>query len=81
MTGSENNKNPDKFINQLLDKTSNFLAARPGLLPLLGAALITLNLLLQIFPGNRYWIVDSNLFLHLGLLLALIGLLLIRPLG
>lgn len=81
MTGSENNKNPDKFISQLLDKTSNFLAARPGLLPLLGAALITLNLLLQIFPGNRYWIVDSNLFLHLGLLLALIGLLLIRPLG
>ena len=81
MTGSENHKNPDKFINQLLDKTSNFLAARPGLLPLLGAALITLNLLLQIFPGNRYWIVDSNLFLHLGLLLALIGLLLIRPLG
>ncbi|GAB4158819.1 MAG: hypothetical protein Fur0021_29070 [Candidatus Promineifilaceae bacterium] len=81
MTDNGNPKGPGKFINELLDKTSNFLAARPGLLPLIGVGLIALNLLLQIFPGPRVWLVDSNLFLHIGLLLALLGLLLIRPLG
>ena len=81
MTDNGNSKEPGKFINELLDKTSNFLAARPGLLPLIGIGLIAFNLLLQIFPGPRFWLVDSNLFLHMGLLLALIGLLLVRPLG
>lgn len=69
-------------MNELLDKLSDFIAERPGLLPLLGIALIFVNLILQIFPGpGSGWFVDSNLLLHLGLILGLLGVLLIRPLG
>ena len=71
----------DRFINQLLDGASEFLAKRPGLLPLVGVAFIIFNFLLQIFPGSGSWFVDSNLLLHLGLILGVVGLLLIRPLG
>jgi hypothetical protein len=71
----------DKFINNLLDRTSDYLARRPGALPLTALLLILFNLLLQIFPGPGFWLVDSNLFLHIGLIMALIGLLLIRALG
>ncbi len=66
-------------MNKLLDKAGEFLSQYPGLLPLVGVGLIVLNLLLQFFPGN--WISDSNLFLHIGLITAIIGLLMIRPLG
>lgn len=71
----------EKQINQLLDRSSDFLAKRPGLLPLVGVALILLNFLLQIFPGTGFWLADSNLFLHVGLIASIIGLLLIRVLG
>lgn len=71
----------DRFINQFVDGASEFLAKRPGLLTLVGVAFIGLNFLLQIFPGSGSWFVDSNLLLHLGLVMGLLGLLLIRPLG
>ncbi|RMG92727.1 MAG: hypothetical protein D6706_16340 [Chloroflexi bacterium] len=68
-------------MNELLDFLSNYLGDRPGLLPLVGLGLIFLNLLLQIFPGpGSGWFVDSNLLLHLGLIVSLIGILLIRAL-
>lgn len=65
-------------MNDFLDKMSDFLSKYPGFLPLLGLALIVINLVLQIFPGN--WFVDRNILLHIGLIVSLIGLLLIRPL-
>jgi len=69
-------------MNQLLDKLSAFIGERPGLLPLLGLGLIIINLILQVFPGpGSGWLVDSNLFLHVGLIMSLIGILLIRPLS
>lgn len=69
-------------MNKLLDGLNEYLAKRLGLLPLVGLALIILNWVLQIFPGpGSGWIVDSNLFLHLGLVVSLIGLLLVRPLS
>ena len=71
----------DEFLNQLLERASQFLGARPGLLPLAGLSLILLNLALQIVPGAGSWIVDSNLFLHIGLVVVVLGLLLIKPLG
>lgn len=71
----------DDFINRFVDNAAEFLAKRPGLLPLIGLALVILNFLLQIFPGSGTWLVDTNFFLHLGLVLAIFGLLLIRPLG
>lgn len=71
----------DDFINRFVDKAADFLAKRPGLLPLVGLAFIVLNFLLQIFPGSGTWIVDTNFFLHLGLVISIFGLLLIRALG
>ena len=53
---------------------SEFLAARKGLLPLIGLLLVVINFILQFFTMG--WIAESNLFLHLGLILAIIGFLL-----
>lgn len=61
-------------FSHFLDKVSSFLANRKGLLPLIGLVLILLNFVLQFFAAG--WIVESNLFLHLGLLLAVIGFML-----
>lgn len=66
-------------MNELLDKLSNFLSRYPGLLPLLGLIFVILNFILQLFPQN--WLADNNVFLHLGIILSIVGLLLIRPLG
>ena len=71
----------DEFLARFLDNASDFLARRPGLLPLLGIGLILFNFLLQIFPGPGVWLVDSNLFLHMGLVVSILGLLLIKALG
>jgi hypothetical protein len=61
-------------FNRLLDRLSNYLAARKGLLPIIGLLLVIVNFTLQFFPLG--WIADSNTFLHLGLILAIIGFLL-----
>ncbi|RMD48967.1 MAG: hypothetical protein D6835_05835 [Candidatus Thermofonsia bacterium] len=69
-------------MNELIDKIGDFLAEKPGLLPLVGVLLVVVNFILQIFPGpGSGWFVDSNLLLHLGIVVALIGLLLVRPLS
>ena len=66
-------------MNELLEKVNQFFSDRPGLLPLVGIGLIILNMILQVFPGpESSWFVDSNILLHLGLILSLFGLLLIR---
>ncbi len=64
-----------KQINQWIDTLSDFFAYRKGLLPLLGLVLIFLNLILQFVPGSS-WVASSNLLLHLGLLVAIVGFLL-----
>jgi len=61
-------------MNKLLDKLSEFLAPRKGLLPLIGILLIVLNYFLQFLPLG--WIGSSNLCLHLGLIIAIFGLML-----
>lgn len=62
-------------MSKLLDFLSEFLAHRKGLLPLIGLGLIVLNLALQFLlpPG---WLVSTNLLLHLGLVIAIFGLML-----
>lgn len=71
----------DKAINRYLDLIAKFLSEKPGLLPVFGIACIVINFLLQIFPGSGTWIVDANFFLHAGLVIAIVGFLLIRPLS
>ncbi|HEX8991374.1 MAG TPA: hypothetical protein VF784_06815 [Anaerolineales bacterium] len=60
-------------MSKLFDRLSEFLARRKGLLPLLGLVLIAGNLVLQFLlpPG---WLVSTNLLLHLGLIIAILGL-------
>jgi len=61
-----------EWFSQSLDRTSNFLAARKGLLPLCGIGMILLNfLLVSLLPD--WFISRTNLLLHLGLIVALIG--------
>jgi hypothetical protein len=63
------------MISRLLDTLSNYLAHRKGLLPIIGIVMIFLNLILQfIFPGAL--LTTSNLFLHIGLIVAIFGLML-----
>ena len=67
-------------LSKFLDVISNYLAHRKGLLPLAGVGLILLNwLLATILPGD-WFIIKSNLFLHLGLIVALLGLMLSKAL-
>ncbi len=62
-------------MSKMLDKLSEYLSHRKGLLPLLGIALIVINLILQFLmpPG---WLVSTNLLLHIGLIIAIFGLML-----
>jgi hypothetical protein len=62
----------EKRFSIFLDQASEFIARRKGLLPLLGISLILVNFLLQIIPMG--WLSQSNLFLHLGIILAILGL-------
>jgi hypothetical protein len=63
-----------KGLSKLIDNLSEYLAHRKGLLPLLGMLLIIVNFIVQFLPLG--WFAQSNLFLHLGLLVAIFGLML-----
>jgi hypothetical protein len=63
------------MISKLLDHLSEYLAHRKGLLPIIGLLMIVVNLLIQfIFPGS--FLATTNLFLHIGLIAAIFGLML-----
>jgi hypothetical protein len=61
-------------LNHLIDKLSEFLAVRKGLIPLIGIGLILINLALQFIPASG-WLAQSDLFLHLGVIVAILGIL------
>lgn len=62
-------------MSRFLDFMSEFLAHRKGFLPIAGLFLIICNLIIQfILPGNI--LATSNLFLHIGLVIAIFGLML-----
>ena len=63
-----------KRFNRFLDWISEYLAARKGLLPIIGLLFVVVNFILQIF--SQSWLAESNLFLHLGVILAILGILL-----
>lgn len=71
----------DDRINRFLERAADILAGRPGILIFVAISLVLINFLLQIIPGQGYWIVDSNLCLHVGVVIGFVGILLIRPLG
>lgn len=67
-----------QWLNKMLDKLSEYLAARKGLLPLIGIFLIAADFALQFFPVG--WLAERNLLLYAGLLTAIFGLMLARAL-
>ena len=62
-------------MSKLLDILSEYLARRKGLLPLIGIVFIMVNLILQFVPVPP-WLASSNLLLHIGLIIAILGLML-----
>lgn len=62
------------WFSKILDKASEFLAARKGLLPLLGMLMIIINFFLTLLDAG--WLAQTNFFLHLGLLISILGFLL-----
>ena len=65
-----------KWLSRLLDKASNYFAHRKGLLPLLGILLVIINYILPFIFGLDNLVTGSNLFLHLGLIIAIFGMML-----
>ena len=64
-----------RWLSKLIDRASEYFAHRKGLLPLLGMVLIIINFFLPFIFGTN-WVTASNLFLHLGVLVAIFGLML-----
>ncbi len=60
-------------MSKLVDRLSEYLARRKGLLPLIGLALVVINLILQ-FTLPPGWLVSTNLLLHVGVIVAVLGL-------
>ena len=64
-----------RWLSRLVDNASNYFAHRKGLLPLLGILLVIINFILPFIFGLNV-VTGSNLFLHLGVILAIFGLML-----
>jgi hypothetical protein len=64
-----------KWLSKLVDDASNYFAHRKGLLPLIGILLVIVNFILPFIFGLNL-ITASNLFLHLGVVIAIFGLML-----
>ena len=64
-----------RWLSKMVDNASNFFAHRKGLLPLLGILLVIINFILPFIFGLNV-ITGSNLFLHLGVIVAIFGLML-----
>jgi hypothetical protein len=61
-------------LSRTLDNVSEFLAARKGLLPLIGILMVIVNFILQLTTIG--WLTQTDFFLHFGVILAVIGILL-----
>ncbi len=69
-------RTPTERISKLVDQASEYFSRRKGLLPLLGLLLILVNFLLASLLPAEWYIVRTNLMLHLGLVIAILGILL-----
>jgi hypothetical protein len=64
----------------LLDQLSHLLAHNKGLLVFLGVGLVALNMILSLFlgpddAGVGAWLAQTDLLLHLGVIVGLLGIL------
>ncbi len=61
-------------FNSTLDRISDYLVHRKGLLPFIGIILVIANLVIQFIPSAG-WLGQSNFLLHFGVILAILGFL------
>lgn len=64
-----------KWLSRWVDHASNYFAHRKGLLPMIGILLVIVNFILPFMFGLNV-ITGSNLFLHLGVIIAIFGFML-----
>lgn len=66
------------MINNLFKRTTAFLARLPGLPVLVAMGLVALNFVLRLLPAWPVvgWLAQTDLLLHLGVILGLLGILL-----
>jgi hypothetical protein len=72
-------KKLEGFFSKLLDDLSEYLANRKGLLPLIGAGLVILNLILDLVLPHSFFS-RTDILLQLGVVAAILGFLLARAL-
>jgi hypothetical protein len=60
------------WFSKLLDRASNYLSTRKGLLPIIGIGLILMNFILVCLVPD-WFLSRTNLALHLGIIIALLG--------
>jgi len=65
-----------KRLSRLIDRASDFFAHRKGLLPLIGILLVIINYILPFIFGLDNLVTGSNLFLHIGVIIAIVGMML-----
>ncbi len=63
------------LLNQFLDAASEYLAHRKGLLPAVGILFVIINGVLQFIPSTGF-LGETNLLLHLGVIIAVLGIML-----
>jgi uncharacterized membrane protein YdjX (TVP38/TMEM64 family) len=67
----------DAMLSRILDGISDYVSAHRGVPVLIGVLLVVLNYLLLIIPGIQLGFVETtNLLLHVGVIVGLIGVLL-----
>ena len=67
----------DSWLSKILDRISDYVSTHRGVPVLLGVLLVVLNYVLQIIPGVQLGFVETtNLFLHLGIIVVMLGVLL-----
>ena len=66
------------MINDIIRRSMEFLARLPGLPVLLAVLLIVLNFVIRLLPGWPVvgWLARTDLLLHLGAVVGLVGILL-----
>jgi ABC-type amino acid transport system permease subunit len=67
----------DTLLSKILDSISDYVSVHRGVPVLLGVLLVVLNYVLLIIPGVQLGFVEAtNLLLHVGVIVGLIGVLL-----
>jgi ABC-type amino acid transport system permease subunit len=67
----------DAMLSRILDGISDYVSAHRGVPVLIGVLLVVFNYLLLIIPGIQLGFVETtNLLLHVGVIVGLIGVLL-----